>query len=85
MITDNLIEELEAAFTPKLIQFTDTWDETCRLQGKLEVVQWIKDRQEDMNKEAMVVGDQQVVINHDGPRITGPNVKNAEFLQDNTT
>ena len=81
MITDALIKELEEAFSSNLVHIVAGWDETCRLQGSLNVIQWLKDKQDEQNARALVTTESPVTIrNNVEPRIIGAGVKNASFL-----
>ena len=87
MITDVLIKELEEVFGTRLVEFVETWDETCRLQGSLRVIQWIKDRQQDYKEDtlASTTKESPVTVDHmvPEPRIIGKTVRNAQFFNDN--
>ena len=44
--------------------YSPSWDNTNRIIGQVEVIKWIKDKQEELNKSSITGGDSQISIEH---------------------
>jgi len=84
IITDELLLALSERFNANSIRHAEDWEETCLIKGTLRVLDWLKDKQEELNEAAMTTGDHQVVVHEEDPlpRIVGQGVRNAGFLND---
>jgi|TARA_B110000285_G_C14672363_1_gene400939 hypothetical protein len=65
IITGQLLNELETIFSLDRVMHSNNWDETNRIMGQVDVVNWIKDKQEELNKEAITGGDSKISIKHE--------------------
>jgi hypothetical protein len=64
IITDQLLKELESVFSLDRVMYSPSWDNTNRIIGQVEVIKWIKDKQEELNKSSITGGDSQISIEH---------------------
>lgn len=60
-IPDGLIEQLEANFGSHNISNCKTWEQTCELKGALKVLDWLKDKQEEL-KQAQFANTETITI-----------------------
>jgi hypothetical protein len=65
IITGQLLNELETIFSLDRVMHSNSWDDTNRIMGQVDVVNWIKDKQEELNKEAITGGDSKISIKHE--------------------
>jgi len=63
IITDALLAELDKFFGPRMIEYVDTWEQTCELKGKLQVIRWLKNKQQEIKEELHTTGEAKVTIN----------------------
>jgi len=62
VITNGLIRLLEHNFGSHLVYSCDTWEQTCELKGQLKVLNWLKDKQEELREEQFK-NTEQITIN----------------------
>ena len=62
IISDDLIKQIEDAFPLSRIKNVDDWESTLRILGQASVVDWLKDKQQELNQRAMDGNNSQITI-----------------------
>lgn len=62
IISDDLIKQIEDAFPLSRVKNVDDWDGTLRILGQASVVDWLKDKQQELNQRAMDGNNSQITI-----------------------
>jgi len=63
IISDDLLKELRATFSIVRVMNIDSWSSAQRVLGQVDVVDWLTDRQKELNRKAVTGGDHQVTVN----------------------
>lgn len=63
IISDDLLKELRDTFSILRVMNTDDWSTTQRILGQVDVVDWLTERQRELNEKAVTGGDHQVTVN----------------------
>ena len=63
IISDDLLKELRVTFSIVRVMNIDSWSGAQRVLGQVDVVDWLTDRQKELNRRAVTGGDHQVTVN----------------------
>ena len=62
LISNELLSELERAFPLSRVKNCDTWDKTLRILGQSDVLDWLRNKQIELNQRAMDGSNSQITI-----------------------
>lgn len=65
VISEELLKELKENFNLQQVKHQSDYASVQRICGQVDVVEWLQDRVDELNKQAIDGSDTQITIKHD--------------------